>query len=264
MSTVLDSRAAAHFQSATTKEKSSPGALIQLQGIDKAYGDRQVISQLDLRIEPGQFVALIGRSGCGKTTLLRLLAGLDLDFSGQLLLDHDSVHVHKRDVRIMFQDSRLLPWKTVSQNVAIGLKGNRYDIQDRVQDALEQVGLTGRGEDWPKHLSGGQKQRVALARALLHRPRLLLLDEPLGALDALTRLETQRLIERIWHQHQFTTLLVTHDVSEAVILADRIILMESGRIVLDESVTAIRPRHQGNPEVAEIEHRVLQQLMTSN
>jgi sulfonate transport system ATP-binding protein len=169
------------------------GLALRLRGVAKSFGTRHVLQQLDLHVAPGEFVALVGRSGCGKSTLLRLIAGLDTPSAGEV----DAGVAHER--RLMFQDARLLPWKRVVDNVALGLAGR--DAKDRAMEALAQVGLAGRGGDWPATLSGGQRQRVALARALVHRPRLLLLDEPLGALDALTRLEMHRLIEQLWRRH---------------------------------------------------------------
>lgn len=159
----------------------------------------------------------------------------------------------------MFQDARLLPWKKVIDNVALGLRG---DWQDAAQHALAAVGLADRANEWPAALSGGQKQRVALARALIHRPRLLLLDEPLGALDALTRIEMQGLIEELWQQHGFTVLLVTHDVSEAIALADRLLLIEEGRIGLDLAVDLPRPRRRGSSRLAELEAEVLARVLS--
>ena len=173
---------------------------------------------------------MVGRSGCGKSTLLRLLAGLDQPSQGALLAGNGPLSAARDDTRLMFQDARLLPWKRVIDNVGLGLSG---DWRPKAREALAAVGLADRANEWPAALSGGQKQRVALARALIHQPRLLLLDEPLGALDALTRIEMQQLIERLWQRHGFTVLLVTHDVSEAVAVADRVILIEEGRIGLD-------------------------------
>jgi sulfonate transport system ATP-binding protein len=163
------------------------------------------------------------------------------------------------DTRLMFQDDRLLPWKKVIDNVGLGLKGQ---WREAAQAALEEVGLADCANDWPSALSGGQKQRVALARALIHRPRLLLLDEPLGALDALTRIEMQGLIERLWQQHDFTVLLVTHDVSEAVMVADRVILIEQGQIGLDLQIDLPRPRRKGSARLAELEAEVLERVLT--
>jgi len=240
----------------------APGLAIGVERLIKRFGERQVLHGLDLAIEPGEFVAIVGRSGCGKSTLLRLLAGLDSASEGGIRLDGQPAGLHKDDVRMMFQDARLLPWRTVIQNIAIGLDGPKQEIRARALEVLAQVGLADRADEWPSRLSGGQRQRVALARALIHRPRLLLLDEPLGALDALTRIEMQRLIESIWKQHRFTALLVTHDVSEAVALGDRIVLVEDGRITLDEKVALARPREHGEPEFARLESRVLKRLMT--
>jgi sulfonate transport system ATP-binding protein len=230
-----------------------------LQGVGKSFGSRQVLKGIDLQIEPGEFVAIVGRSGCGKSTLLRLLAGLERADAGTLQLDGNLPAVEREDVRMMFQDARLLPWKRVADNIALGL--THADAPARARGALAQVGLADRAHDWPAVLSGGQRQRVALARALVHTPRLLLLDEPLGALDALTRIEMQALIESLWRQHGFTALLVTHDVGEAVALADRVILVEDGAIALDERVDLSRPRSRGNPAFAAIEDRVLQRVL---
>ena len=159
---------------------------------------------------------------------------------------------------MMFQDARLLPWKTVIDNVGLGLKGH---WREEARQALAAVGLEDRAGDWPAALSGGQKQRVALARALIHRPGLLLLDEPLGALDALTRIEMQDLIASLWQEHGFTVLLVTHDVSEAVAMADRVLLIEEGKIGLDLTVDISRPRRVGSARLAELEAEVLERVM---
>ena len=231
------------------------GVGVRLQGLGKRFGDRAVLRDLDLDIAPGEFVAVVGRSGCGKSTLLRLLAGRETPSTGTLALGDAA----RDDVRIMFQEARLLPWRTVLQNVMLGLAS--ADAPARARDALAQVGLADRAGDWPAVLSGGQRQRVALARALVHRPRLLLLDEPLGALDALTRIEMQRLIERVWRELRFTAVLVTHDVAEAVALADRVLLVEAGRVTLDERVALPRPRAHGSAAFAELEGRVLARVL---
>jgi len=236
-----------------TTEASAPGLALTLRGLGRSFGASHVLAGVDLHIAPGQFVALVGRSGCGKSTLLRLIAGLDRPSAGTVVAGAP----HER--RLMFQDARLLPWKRVVDNVALGLAGR--DARARAMEALEQVGLAGRGGDWPATLSGGQRQRVALARALVHRPRLLLLDEPLGALDALTRLEMHRLIERLWLRHGFTALLVTHDVAEAVALADRVLLIERGGIGLDLTVGLPRPRSRTTAGFAALEERVLRHIV---
>nr|WP_036251288.1 ATP-binding cassette domain-containing protein [Methylibium sp. T29] len=236
------------------------GTALRLDRVGKQFGDRVVLDAIDLRIEPGEFVAIVGRSGCGKSTLLRLVAGLESASRGSISLDGaDEPLAQRRDLRVMFQDARLLPWKRVLDNVALGLEGR--DAKERAREALAQVGLAERADDWPAVLSGGQRQRVALARALVHAPRLLLLDEPLGALDALTRIEMQRLIENLWRRHGFTALLVTHDVAEAVALADRVLLIEDHQVVLDERIALARPRSRGDAGFAAREEAILQRVL---
>jgi sulfonate transport system ATP-binding protein len=251
--------ASARREASEPAAHASGGAAVRVQGISKRYGEREVLSDVDLAIAPGEFVTIVGRSGCGKSTLLRLLAGLEDPSKGQLTLDGQPLDPRSGEVRIMFQDSRLLPWKRVLDNVALGLQGP--DAKERAREALAQVGLAERAKEWPSVLSGGQRQRVALARALVHTPRLLLLDEPLGALDALTRIEMHRLIERLWQRHGFTAVLVTHDVAEAVALADRVVLIEDHRIALDERIALPRPRHHGSAAFARHEEHILDRVL---
>jgi len=234
------------------------GIPLAVQNLRKSFGERQVLRDIDLHVPAGQFVAIVGRSGCGKSTLMRLLAGLDTPTGGELLAGSAALGDAREDTRLMFQEARLLPWKKVIDNVGLGLKG---DWRAKALQALEAVGLAERADDWPSALSGGQKQRVALARALIHQPRLLLLDEPLGALDALTRIEMQQLIERLWQQHGFTVLLVTHDVSEAVATADRVVLIEDGQVGLDLLVDLPRPRPRGSHRLAALEAQVLHRVL---
>lgn len=234
------------------------GTPLLLNGVTKRYGDKTILNALDLYIPAGQFVAVVGRSGGGKSTLLRLLAGLEAPNGGEILAGTTPLANIQDDTRMMFQDARLLPWKTVMDNVGLGLKGH---WREEARQALAAVGLEDRAGDWPAALSGGQKQRVALARALIHRPGLLLLDEPLGALDALTRIEMQDLIASLWQEHGFTVLLVTHDVSEAVAMADRVLLIEEGKIGLDLTVDIPRPRRVGSARLAELEAEVLERVM---
>jgi sulfonate transport system ATP-binding protein len=238
--------------------RESTGSRIELRQVDKSYGRRQVLKDLNLSITPGEFVAIVGRSGCGKSTLLRLLAGLEKPTGGAVNLDDHPVGGLRSATRVMFQEARLLPWRRVIENVALGLHPRQLS---QAQDALAKVGLADRGHDWPAQLSGGQRQRVALARALVHQPKLLLLDEPLGALDALTRIEMQQLIESLWLEQGFTALLVTHDVQEAVTLADRVILIEGGTLALDEQVHLARPRQRTQLGFSTLERRILDRVL---
>ena len=243
----------------TKKSSSQPqGVRLEVRGVDKRYGARSVLKKADLVIEPGEFVAIVGRSGCGKSTLLRLVAGLESVSGGTIRIDGDNVSGLSSSTRIMFQDSRLLPWKRVADNVALGLPPAQ---RGAAADVLARVGLGDRLAEWPARLSGGQRQRVALARALVHNPRLLLLDEPLGALDALTRIEMHRLIEGLWRSTGFTALLVTHDVQEAVALADRVVLIEDGQIALDQRIDLPRPRVHGDAAFAQLEKRILDRVL---
>ena len=237
------------------------GLALRLVALSKRFGGRRVLADIDLDVGSGEFMAVVGRSGCGKSTLLRMLAGLDAPTAGEIRLDGQPIASRRGELRIMFQDARLLPWQTIAGNVALGLTGSRPTVHASALAALTHVGLTDRADDWPARLSGGQRQRVALARALVHAPRLLLLDEPLGALDALTRIEMQELIEGLWREQGFTALLVTHDVAEAVALADRILLIEDGAISLDISVDLPRPRARGTAAFAALEDRVLKRVL---
>ncbi|WP_343729689.1 ATP-binding cassette domain-containing protein [Duganella sp.] len=230
------------------------GVSLALDQVSKSFGSRQVLKDVQLALAPGEFVAIVGRSGCGKSTLLRAIAGLETAEQGTIAVGKGSIAA---SIRIMFQEARLLPWKTVLENVAIGLPRSL----NAAAATLATVGLAERANDWPSELSGGQRQRVALARALLHEPQLLLLDEPLGALDALTRIEMQQLIESLWLSRGFTAVLVTHDVQEAIALADRVVLIEEGRITLDLKVDLPRPRARGSAAFAALEQRLLSRIL---
>ncbi len=220
-----------------TRDRNEPSALaVSVRGLQRRYGSRIVIDSLDLDIRKGDFVALLGESGCGKTTLLRALARLDTPDAGK-------IHAPERP-SVVFQEPRLLPWATLWENVALG---HEHTIRrDGAARALAEVGLAGREDDWPRNLSGGQSQRVALARALIHDPALLLLDEPFAALDALTRIKMHGLVKELVALHQPGVLIVTHDVDEALALADRILVMRAGRIAAsfdteDYAPLALRP-----------------------
>ncbi|WP_269920398.1 ABC transporter ATP-binding protein [Caldifermentibacillus hisashii] len=226
---------------------------ITLKDVGKSFGDNEVLKDINLSIESGSFTAIVGRSGCGKSTLLRIIAKLEEISKGSLSFSKKQEKEPK--IRIMFQDDRLIPWKNILKNIELGAVN-----QTVAKESLEKVGLIDKQRDWPDQLSGGQKQRVALARALASNPDILLFDEPLGALDALTRIEMQNLIENLWHEQQFTSLLVTHDVTEAVRLADRVIVIDKGTIQLDEKINLPRPRER-NDKFTYYEQKILNQIL---
>ncbi|MGO2659712.1 ABC transporter ATP-binding protein [Mycetocola reblochoni] len=212
---------------------------VALESVTKRFGDVTVLDGLELRIPRGEFVAVVGQSGCGKSTLLRAIAGLEPISAGRIELDGERVDGPSNRVRVMFQDDRLLPWQTVGRNIELVTKDPAATAQ-----VLDSVGLGAKADAWPSTLSGGQRQRVALARALASDPELILFDEPLGALDAFTRVEMQKLIENLWEERGFTAVLVTHDVAEAVALADRVIVLADGRVSVDRRIDLPRPRRR--------------------
>lgn len=263
--TELASRASFAPHARVVREERAPqtaGLPLSIRGLRKSFGENEVLRGIDLHIPAGQFVAIVGKSGCGKSTLLRLIAGLDKIDAGSIGFGQD---IQPEDIRVMFQEPRLLPWARVLANVEVGLGRDRSstDAHARADKALTEVGLADKRDQWPSVLSGGQKQRVALARALVSRPRVLAFDEPLGALDALTRISMQRLLERVWRDQGFTAILVTHDVSEAVALADRVLVIEEGRIAHDVTVNATRPRERGSAELASLEGSILSNLLSA-
>jgi sulfonate transport system ATP-binding protein len=222
---------------------------IRVRNLVRSFGDKKVLDNVSLDIAPGEFVALIGKSGSGKSTFLRALADLDDDVQG-------SGSIQVPDNRsVLFQDSRLLPWESVLNNVTLGLRSP--DAAQRGRQVLEAVGLTGRENAWPNALSGGEQQRVALARSLVRSPQLLLADEPFGALDALTRIKMHELLFQLVEVHRPTVLLVTHDVDEALVLADRVLVMDEGRLRLDIRVTLPHPRHKSSETFDELRDTLL-------
>jgi len=221
---------------------------VDVRGLGRTFGSgtsaTTVIDDLDLAVPAGQFVALLGASGCGKSTLLRVLAGLDGGVTGDVTV--------ARDRAVAFQAPRLLPWKKVWRNVVLGVPGA---TRETALAALREVRLEHRADAWPGTLSGGEAQRASLARALVRQPDLLLLDEPFGALDALTRLTAQELVRELWHAHRPAVVLVTHDVDEALLLADRVLVMAHGRI--EHDVPVVGEREHGSAEYAEQRSRLL-------
>ena len=223
---------------------------VAARDVRRRFGDREVLKGLDIDLRPGEFAALLGRSGSGKSTFLRALAGLDRGAEGRIWVPE------RRSV--VFQDPRLLPWASVLDNVVLGLDGESAEQAGR--DALDEVGLAGHEDDWPKTLSGGEAQRAALARALVRSPDLLLLDEPFGALDALTRIRMHALVQLLCERHHPAVLLVTHDVDEAVLLADRVLVLTDGEISLDVTVDIERPRSRGERTFIELRSQLLAEL----
>ncbi|MEH0526482.1 ABC transporter ATP-binding protein [Streptomyces stelliscabiei] len=225
---------------------------VRLRDLTRSFDGRKVLDGIDLDIPAGQFVALLGHSGSGKSTLLRAVAGLDHEVvgSGQLTAP--------ARVSVVFQDSRLLPWRRVLDNVLLGTEGK--EAAGRGREALAEVGLKGRERAWPNELSGGEAQRAALARSLVRDPELLLADEPFGALDALTRIRMHSLLRQLWERHRPSVLLVTHDVDEAIVLADRVLVLEEGRIGLDLTIDRPHPRSYRDPLLGDYRERLLAAL----
>jgi sulfonate transport system ATP-binding protein len=225
------------------------------RGVSRSFDGREVLRGLDLSIAADEFVALLGRSGTGKSTLLRILGGLDPDYEGEVLVPERRA--------VVFQEPRLIPWQRVLANVVLGLRpgaqGNA-GLRRHGLDALGEVGLSEHANDWPLTLSGGEAQRVALARALVREPQLMLLDEPFGALDALTRMRMHALLQDLCLRHRPAVLLVTHDVDEAILLADRARVLVDGQVTLDIPVDLGRPRDRGDPGFVRIRNRLLLEL----
>jgi sulfonate transport system ATP-binding protein len=228
----------------------APEVAVTVRSLTRAFGPRVVLDELDLDVDPGEVVALLGASGCGKTTLLRILAGLDGEATGQVTVP--DAHA------VVYQEHRLLPWRRVWQNVSIGLP--RRESRTAAAQALEEVGLGNRADAWPNILSGGEAARVALARALVRQPKLLLLDEPFASLDALTRIKMHGLVRQLWERHHPAVVMVTHDVDEALMLADRVVVMKDGRIAHHAVVPVAHPRHRSDPVLENLRGQLMAQL----
>lgn len=250
----------------TLQSQQSSQASLAIRGVSKTYrvDDRplQVLRNIALDIAPGEFVSVVGASGCGKSTLLRLIIGLDTEYDGDILLDGQRIAGPGPERGIVFQEHRLFPWLTVADNIGLGLEARGAGQSEREQAVSENialVGLAGFEKAYPHQLSGGMAQRAAIARALVNRPEILLLDEPLGALDSLTRAYLQKELLRIWQQEQVTVVMVTHDVEEAVYLSDKVVVMEPrpGRIGAIVPVDIDHPRDRAAPEFIALKERIL-------
>lgn len=228
-----------------------PEWAVTVSNVTKRFDERTVLGELNLNIAAGEFVALLGRSGSGKSTLLRLLGALDDDVSG-------TIRVPRRRA-IVFQDPRMMPWLTVLRNITLGLP-QTADVRRRALSTLAEVGLDKHAHAWPRTLSGGEAQRAALARAMAREPQLLLLDEPFGALDALTRIRMHTLLRDVYMRHRPAVLLVTHDVDEAIVLADRIVVLTEGSISFNEFVNIQKPRHRADRIFLALRQRLLSEL----
>ncbi|MDQ0570503.1 sulfonate transport system ATP-binding protein [Variovorax paradoxus] len=256
-----------------TSTLANPSNELDIRGLGKRYantqasaGELQVLEGIDLHVPAGRFVSIVGASGCGKSTLLRLILGLDAQYEGQILLDGEPISGTGRERGIVFQDHRLFPWLTVEQNIAVGLRNAPFSAKEKrelVAEHVALVGLEGFEKSWPHQISGGMAQRVAIARGLVNRPRVLLLDEPFGALDALTRSRLQNELQRIWQKERITMLLVTHDVEEAVFLGDRVVVMQPspGRIRRTVEIDLPHPRNRSDPAFIRLRDDVLSDFL---
>ena len=244
-------------------------AALTIQGVSKSYvvDERplSVLRNIALDVQPGEFVSIVGASGCGKSTLLRLVVGLDADYEGEILLNGRPIEGTGRERSIVFQEHRLFPWLTVEDNIALGLDGSdepQRVLRERVRENIALVGLGGFEKAYPHQLSGGMAQRAAIARSLVTQPSILLLDEPLGALDSITRAYLQKELLRIWQQERVTIIMVTHDVDEAIFLSDRVVVMEArpGRIRSIVPVELDHPRQRASVEFARAKERIVRDL----
>jgi sulfonate transport system ATP-binding protein len=242
-------------------------ARVSLRGVNRTFGTHTVLDNVDIEIEPGEVVALLGSSGSGKSTVLRLIAGLDRATHGRIEIDGKAVRGIDPRCAVVFQEPRLLPWRTMAANVAFGLQRGtaRSKGSGAVQHWLDVVGLREFADHYPRQVSGGMAQRAGLARALARRPSVLLLDEPLAALDALTRLRMQDLLDAVQQEAGTTTLLVTHDVDEAAILADRVLILRADEtraasVAATFEVAIPKPRDRGDPRIAVLREELLDEL----
>lgn len=254
----------------TTLQQPVQTGALQIRGLNKAYRiegrSLPVLQNIHLDVRPGEFISIVGASGCGKSTLLRLIVGLETEYEGGILLDGKRIAATSLERGIVFQDHRLFPWMTVSQNIALALKNHALSQAEKDRQVAEHialVNLSGFENAYPHQLSGGMAQRAAIARALINKPKVLLLDEPLGALDALTRVHLQRELQRIWVQQRCTVIMVTHDIEEALYLGDRVIVMDAhpGRIKHEVLVDLPHPRDRSSSVLQGYKEQLLEELV---
>lgn len=240
--------------------------ILQIKDVSKTFYTKsqavQAIKKVSLAVHKGEFISIIGPSGCGKTTLLRLIAGLETKYEGEILLEGKRIERPGLDRGVIFQEHRLLPWLTVNENLQLGMEENKELLQEQVKLYLDKVGLSGFGDVYPGQLSGGMAQRASIARALLRHPKLLLLDEPLGALDTLTKMNMQVEIERIWLADKTTMLMVTHDIDEAIYLGDRVVVMSPQPTEISQiiNINLPRPRDRRSKEFAHYRNIVMNEF----
>lgn len=257
-------------QHAPSRSPQLASGALEIRGLSKAYKIEgkplPVLQEINLKVRPGEFVSILGASGCGKSTLLRLIVGLEAEYQGQILLDDQVISGTSLERGIVFQDHRLFPWMTLSKNIALALKNHPLPQAEKdrlVAEHIALVNLQGFENAYPHQLSGGMAQRAAIARALINKPKVLLLDEPLGALDALTRVHLQHELQRIWVQQRCTVIMVTHDIEEALYLGDRVIVMDAhpGRIKHQIEVALPHPRDRSSSVLQGYKEQLLEELV---
>ncbi|WP_226036011.1 ABC transporter ATP-binding protein [Aquibacillus saliphilus] len=239
---------------------------LKLKNVSRTFDGITAVKNFSISAEPGEIIGLLGTSGCGKSTLLRAISGLDNDYDGEISINGNTSKEVDDRTGFIFQEPRLLPWLPVLENVTFGLKGNKETKVQRAKEFLENVGLSGKEQLYPRQLSGGMAQRVAIARALVTSPEILLLDEPFSALDAFTKMQLQDLLLDVWHTYKSTVVLVTHDIDEALYLCDRIVVLrgQPGQIDTEFVIKEERPRQRGGQKLAEYKSEILDRLDLNN
>lgn len=243
------------------------GDIIEINNLSKIFKNNKdediiALKNINLSIKRGEFVSIIGSSGCGKSTLLRIIAGLETEYDGSITMNDKPILSPSRDRGVIFQDHRLLPWLTVSENIEFSLKDDQLDKKDLIKEHIELVGLKGFENEYPNKLSGGMAQRASIARALANKPELLLLDEPFGALDAMTKINMQEELLKIWEKEKITMIIVTHDIDEAVYLGNRVVVMTSrpGRVKRIENTDLGNYRLRTSSNFTKIKEKIYEEF----